>query len=61
MQDLENSITVQNLTFVMNNKIKYCYTIVTFVSKVMDILMYCLEGSLVKKKGLQECFPAICR
>lgn len=23
--------------------------------------MYCLEGSLVKKKGLQECFPAICR
>lgn len=35
--------------------------ILTFVSKVMDIIMYCLEGSLVKKKGLQECFPAICR
>ncbi|XP_048460414.1 A disintegrin and metalloproteinase with thrombospondin motifs 12-like [Rhincodon typus] len=28
---------------------------------VMDIIMYCLEGSLVKKKGLQECFPSICR
>lgn len=27
----------------------------------MDIIMYCVEGSLVKKKGLQECFPAICR
>ncbi|XP_060092113.1 WD repeat-containing protein 7 isoform X1 [Heteronotia binoei] len=31
------------------------------IVEVMDILMYCLEGSLVKKKGLQECFPAICR
>ncbi|XP_069780050.1 WD repeat-containing protein 7 isoform X2 [Narcine bancroftii] len=29
--------------------------------EVMDIIMYCLEGSLVKKKGLQECFPSICR
>uniref|UniRef100_A0A674NNQ3 Uncharacterized protein n=1 Tax=Takifugu rubripes TaxID=31033 RepID=A0A674NNQ3_TAKRU len=28
---------------------------------VMDIIMYCIEGSLVKKKGLQECFPAICK
>lgn len=30
-------------------------------AQVMDIIMYCIEGSLVKKKGLQECFPAICR
>lgn len=29
--------------------------------QVMDIIMYCIEGSLVKKKGLQECFPAICK
>ncbi|EPQ14742.1 WD repeat-containing protein 7 [Myotis brandtii] len=29
--------------------------------EVMDSIMYCLEGFLVKKKGLQECFPAICR
>ncbi|XP_015260962.1 PREDICTED: WD repeat-containing protein 7, partial [Gekko japonicus] len=35
--------------------------ITTIAKEVMDILMYCLEGSLVKKKGLQECFPAICR
>ncbi|MGH0143849.1 UNVERIFIED_CONTAM: hypothetical protein FKN15_021104 [Acipenser sinensis] len=35
--------------------------ITTIAREVMDIIMYCLEGSLVKKKGLQECFPAICR
>ncbi|XP_066472052.1 WD repeat-containing protein 7 isoform X2 [Tiliqua scincoides] len=35
--------------------------VVDLLIEVMDILMYCLEGSLVKKKGLQECFPAICR
>nr|XP_006116636.1 WD repeat-containing protein 7 isoform X3 [Pelodiscus sinensis] len=35
--------------------------VVDLLVEVMDILMYCLEGSLVKKKGLQECFPAICR
>uniref|UniRef100_A0A4W5JN58 Uncharacterized protein n=1 Tax=Hucho hucho TaxID=62062 RepID=A0A4W5JN58_9TELE len=29
--------------------------------EVMDIIMYCIEGSLVKKKGLNECFPAICK
>uniref|UniRef100_A0A8C1P080 Uncharacterized protein n=1 Tax=Cyprinus carpio TaxID=7962 RepID=A0A8C1P080_CYPCA len=28
---------------------------------VMDIIMYCTEGSLVKKKGLSECFPPVCR
>ncbi|KAK7895751.1 hypothetical protein WMY93_021076 [Mugilogobius chulae] len=33
----------------------------TEILRVMDIIMYCIEGSLVKKKGLQECFPAICR
>lgn len=32
-----------------------------WIFQVMDIIMYCIEGSLVKKKGLQECFPAICR
>uniref|UniRef100_A0A8C7F1Y4 Uncharacterized protein n=1 Tax=Oncorhynchus kisutch TaxID=8019 RepID=A0A8C7F1Y4_ONCKI len=26
---------------------------------VMDIIMYCNEGSLVKKKGLNECFLAV--
>ncbi|XP_023684469.1 WD repeat-containing protein 7 isoform X2 [Paramormyrops kingsleyae] len=35
--------------------------IVDLLVEVMDIIMYCIEGSLVKKKGLQECFPAICR
>ncbi|XP_053151484.1 WD repeat-containing protein 7 isoform X3 [Hemicordylus capensis] len=35
--------------------------VVDLLVEVMDILMYCLEGSLVKKKGLKECFPAICR
>ncbi|XP_033929566.1 WD repeat-containing protein 7-like [Melopsittacus undulatus] len=35
--------------------------VVELLVEVMDIIMYCLEGSLVKKKGLQECFPAICR
>ncbi|XP_061256281.1 WD repeat-containing protein 7 isoform X3 [Bos javanicus] len=35
--------------------------VVDLLVEVMDIIMYCLEGSLVKKKGLQECFPAICR
>lgn len=34
---------------------------VLIVFQVMDIIMYCIEGSLVKKKGLQECFPAICK
>ncbi|NWQ69476.1 WDR7 protein, partial [Neopipo cinnamomea] len=34
--------------------------VVDLLVEVMDIIMYCLEGSLVKKKGLQECFPAIC-
>nr|KAF6387612.1 hypothetical protein mMyoMyo1_008086 [Myotis myotis] len=35
--------------------------VVDLLVEVMDIIMYCLKGSLVKKKGLQECFPAICR
>ncbi|XP_029025680.1 WD repeat-containing protein 7 isoform X5 [Betta splendens] len=35
--------------------------VVDLLVEVMDIIMYCIEGSLVKKKGLQECFPAICR
>ncbi|XP_078280042.1 WD repeat-containing protein 7 isoform X3 [Rhinoraja longicauda] len=35
--------------------------VVDLLVEVMDIIMYCLEGSLVKKKGLQECFPSICR
>ncbi|XP_061471082.1 WD repeat-containing protein 7 isoform X2 [Rhineura floridana] len=35
--------------------------VVDLLVEVMDIIMYCLEASLVKKKGLQECFPAICR
>ncbi|XP_061211598.1 WD repeat-containing protein 7 [Neopsephotus bourkii] len=35
--------------------------VVDLLVEVMDIIMYCLEGSLLKKKGLQECFPAICR
>ncbi|XP_051784282.1 WD repeat-containing protein 7 isoform X2 [Erpetoichthys calabaricus] len=35
--------------------------VVDLLVEVMDIIMYCLEGSLVKKKGLQECFPAVCR
>ncbi|XP_035246138.1 WD repeat-containing protein 7 isoform X3 [Anguilla anguilla] len=35
--------------------------VVDLLVEVMDIIMYCMEGSLVKKKGLQECFPAICR
>uniref|UniRef100_A0A8C4Q3P3 WD repeat-containing protein 7 n=1 Tax=Eptatretus burgeri TaxID=7764 RepID=A0A8C4Q3P3_EPTBU len=29
--------------------------------EVMDIIMYCLDPSVLKKKGLQECFPCICR
>uniref|UniRef100_UPI003590172C WD repeat-containing protein 7-like isoform X2 n=1 Tax=Myxine glutinosa TaxID=7769 RepID=UPI003590172C len=29
--------------------------------EVMDIIMYCLDPSALKKKGLQECFPSICR
>ncbi|XP_077138694.1 WD repeat-containing protein 7 isoform X3 [Ranitomeya variabilis] len=35
--------------------------VVDLLVEVMDIIMYCLEGSLLKKKGLQECFPSICR
>ncbi|XP_072430052.1 WD repeat-containing protein 7 isoform X4 [Chiloscyllium punctatum] len=35
--------------------------VVDLLVEVMDIIMYCLEGSSVKKKGLQECFPSICR
>uniref|UniRef100_A0A9J7XHG9 WD repeat domain 7 n=1 Tax=Cyprinus carpio carpio TaxID=630221 RepID=A0A9J7XHG9_CYPCA len=35
--------------------------VVDLLVEVMDIIMYCIEGSLVKKKGLSECFPAICR
>ncbi|XP_043930841.1 WD repeat-containing protein 7 isoform X2 [Protopterus annectens] len=35
--------------------------VVELIVEVTDIIMYCLEGSLVKKKGLQECFPAICK
>ncbi|XP_062898729.1 WD repeat-containing protein 7 isoform X2 [Mobula hypostoma] len=35
--------------------------VVDLLVEVMDIIMYCLEGPLVKKKGLQECFPSICR
>ncbi|CAK6980809.1 WD repeat-containing protein 7, partial [Scomber scombrus] len=35
--------------------------VVDLLVEVMDIIMYCIEGSLVKKKGLQECFPAICK
>ncbi|XP_032888994.1 WD repeat-containing protein 7 isoform X1 [Amblyraja radiata] len=35
--------------------------VVDLLVEVMDIILYCLEGSLVKKKGLQECFPSICR
>lgn len=35
--------------------------VVDLLVEVMDIIMYCIEGSLVKKKGLSECFPAVCR
>lgn len=35
--------------------------VVDLLVEVMDIIMYSLEGSLLKKKGLQECFPSICR
>uniref|UniRef100_A0A8D3CAP3 WD repeat domain 7 n=1 Tax=Scophthalmus maximus TaxID=52904 RepID=A0A8D3CAP3_SCOMX len=35
--------------------------VVDLLVEVMDIIMYCIEGSLVKKKGLQECFPAVCK
>uniref|UniRef100_A0A7N8XCJ0 WD repeat domain 7 n=1 Tax=Mastacembelus armatus TaxID=205130 RepID=A0A7N8XCJ0_9TELE len=35
--------------------------VVDLLVEVMDIIMYCIEGSLVKKKGLQECFPTICK
>uniref|UniRef100_A0A8C7FE02 WD repeat domain 7 n=1 Tax=Oncorhynchus kisutch TaxID=8019 RepID=A0A8C7FE02_ONCKI len=35
--------------------------VVDLLVEVMDIIMYCIEGSLVKKKGLNECFPAICK
>uniref|UniRef100_A0A8C6UP59 WD repeat domain 7 n=1 Tax=Neogobius melanostomus TaxID=47308 RepID=A0A8C6UP59_9GOBI len=35
--------------------------VVDLLVEVMDIIMYCIEGGLVKKKGLQECFPAITR
>ncbi|XP_071989857.1 WD repeat-containing protein 7 isoform X4 [Engystomops pustulosus] len=35
--------------------------VVDLLVEVMDIIMYCLEGSLLKKKGLQECFPSVCR
>uniref|UniRef100_A0A673AYQ1 WDR72-like alpha-solenoid domain-containing protein n=1 Tax=Sphaeramia orbicularis TaxID=375764 RepID=A0A673AYQ1_9TELE len=35
--------------------------VVDLLVEVMDIIMYCIEGSLVKKKGLQECFPSICK
>ncbi|XP_067839921.1 WD repeat-containing protein 7 isoform X2 [Heptranchias perlo] len=40
---------------------KMATDVVDLLVEVMDIIMYCLEGSLVKKKGLQECFPSICR
>jgi len=62
----ENAVGHRNVlflpfrSFIMKYSIQ-CQIFLTFVSKVMDIIMYCLEGSLVKKKGLQECFPAICR
>ncbi|KAI5091513.1 WD repeat-containing protein 7, partial [Silurus meridionalis] len=35
--------------------------VVDLLVEVMDIIMYCIEGSLVKKKGLSECFPAVCK
>ncbi|XP_068107400.1 WD repeat-containing protein 7 isoform X2 [Hyperolius riggenbachi] len=35
--------------------------VVDLLVEVMDIIMYCLEGSLLKKKGLQDCFPSVCR
>ncbi|XP_067887056.1 WD repeat-containing protein 7 isoform X2 [Heterodontus francisci] len=35
--------------------------VVDLLVEVMDIIMYCLDVSLVKKKGLQECFPSVCR
>uniref|UniRef100_A0A8C1P3H5 Uncharacterized protein n=1 Tax=Cyprinus carpio TaxID=7962 RepID=A0A8C1P3H5_CYPCA len=35
--------------------------VVDLLVEVMDIIMYCTEGSLVKKKGLSECFPPVCR
>ncbi|XP_073668625.1 WD repeat-containing protein 7 isoform X2 [Paramisgurnus dabryanus] len=35
--------------------------VVDLLVEVMDIITYCIEGSLLKKKGLLECFPAICR
>ncbi|XP_063815788.1 WD repeat-containing protein 7 isoform X2 [Pseudophryne corroboree] len=35
--------------------------VVDLLVEVMDIIMYCLEASLLKKKGLQECFPTVCR
>ncbi|XP_018100050.1 WD repeat-containing protein 7 isoform X3 [Xenopus laevis] len=35
--------------------------VVDLLVEVMDIIMYCLEGSLLKKKGLQECFPSVCK
>ncbi|XP_012995745.1 WD repeat-containing protein 7 isoform X3 [Esox lucius] len=35
--------------------------VVDLLVEVMDIIMYCIEGSLLKKKGLSECFPAICK
>ncbi|XP_060791364.1 WD repeat-containing protein 7 isoform X2 [Neoarius graeffei] len=35
--------------------------VVDLLLEVMDIIMYCIDGSLIKKKGLSECFPAICK
>ncbi|KAM4638832.1 WD repeat-containing protein 7-like, partial [Amazona ochrocephala] len=29
--------------------------------EVMDVVLYCLEGAALRKRGLHECFPAICR
>lgn len=53
------------LSLMLNKTAKHEYFIIVFyfppLLQVMDIIMYCIEGSLVKKKGLQECFPAICR
>ena len=31
------------------------------VPQVMDVTVHCLDQNVVKNKGLQEAFPAICR
>uniref|UniRef100_A0A8B9J163 WD repeat domain 7 n=1 Tax=Amazona collaria TaxID=241587 RepID=A0A8B9J163_9PSIT len=35
--------------------------VVELLVEVMDIVLYCLEGAALRKRGLHECFPAICR